>query len=183
MKYALITGCSNGSIGSALAKAFTKHPSIHIFATSRSFTSMTDLSSYPNIILLELDVTSPMSISAALTEIKKTTSTIHFLVNYAGLGYTMPFLDCPIEDCQKIFDINVWGAMRIVQAFAPLIIAGKGTIVIAGTTVEIMGMPFQAAYCGSKAALLVMGDTLRREMKPLGVRVLHITTGLVQSNW
>lgn len=144
---------------------------------------MTDLSSYPNIILLELDVTSPISISAALSAIKHTTSTIHFLVNYAGLGYNMPYLDCPIEDCQKVFDVNVWGVMRIVQAFAPLIIAGKGTVVIAGTTVEILGMPFQSTYCGSKAALLVMGDTLRREMKPLGVRVLHITTGLVQSNW
>jgi len=144
---------------------------------------MGDLSSYSNITLLELDVTSPMSISAALTAINKTTSTIHFLVNYAGLGYTMPFLDSPIEGCQKIFDVNVWGVMRIVQAFAPLIIAGKGTIVLAGITVEVLGMPFQAAYCGSKAALFVMCDTLRREMKPLGVRVLHITTGLVQSNW
>ena len=183
MKYALITGCSNGSIGSALAKAFAKHPSIHIFATSRTFTRMADLSSYPNITLLELDVTSPKSISTALTTIQKTTGTIHFLVNYAGLGYTAPFLDGPIEDCQRVFDINVWGVMRIVQAFAPLVIAGKGTIVLAGTTVELLGMPFQSAYCGSKAALFAMGDALRREMKPLGVRVLHVTTGLVQSNW
>lgn len=144
---------------------------------------MSSLSSYPNITTLELDVTSPTSISAALTAIKEITNTIHFLVNYAGLGYTMPFLDSPIEDCQRVFDINVWGFMRMVQAFAPLVIAGKGTIVVAGTTVEILGMPFQGAYCGSKAALLVMGDTLRREMKPLGVRVLHFTTGLVQSNW
>lgn len=172
MKYALITGCSNGSIGSALARAFAKHPPIYIFATSRTSTNMTELSSYPNITLLELDVTSRTSISTGLTAIQRTTSTTHFLVNHAGLGYIMPFLDCPIEDCQTAFDVYVCGVMRVVQAFAPLVIAGKGTIVLAGTTVEVLGVPFQSAYRNSKAALFAVGDALRRETKPLRVRVL-----------
>jgi NAD(P)-dependent dehydrogenase (short-subunit alcohol dehydrogenase family) len=145
---------------------------------------MSDLSSYPNITLLELDVTSPSSISNAFSTISNRTSgKLDYLLNYAGHGYTIPFIDTNIDIAQKMFDVNVWGAMRVTQAFASLVIKAKGTIVMAGSTAELLGVPFQAAYCGSKAALQVMTDALRIEIQPFGVRVLYVTTGYVKTNW
>lgn len=184
MKYILITGCSNNSIGSAMAKSFSKHPNLHIIATSRKTTSMSDLASYPNISLLSLDVTSPTSISDAVAATKaQTNGTLDYLVNYAGTGYTMPFLDTDIDTAQKMFDVNVWGVMRVTQAFAPLLIKSKGMIVMAGSTAELVNLPFQSVYCASKAALRMVSESLRLEVAGLGVRILYVTTGNIVSNW
>jgi 1-acylglycerone phosphate reductase len=145
---------------------------------------MSDLSTYPNITLLELDVTSPSSIKTAVSTVSSNTSgKLDYLLNYAGHGYTIPFLDTNVEIAQGMFNVNVWGAMRVTQAFAPLVIEAKGTIVMAGSTAEMIGVPFQAAYCGSKAALQMMTEGLRVETEPFGVRVLHVTTGNVKTNW
>ena len=184
MKYILITGCSDGSIGAALAQNFSKHADVHIFATSRKLSSMASLSSTPNITPLELDVTSPESVCSAVSALTTETSgRLDYLLNYAGSGYTMPYLDTDVEAAKRMFEVNVWGAMRVTKAFSPLVIAAKGMIVMAGSTAELIGVPYQGAYCGSKAALHLMTETLRGEIRPFGVKVLYVTTGNIESNW
>ncbi|KAF2794534.1 NAD(P)-binding protein, partial [Melanomma pulvis-pyrius CBS 109.77] len=133
---------------------------------------------------LPLDVTSPPSIATALATLTALTSgTLDYLLNYAGCGYTMPTLDADIPTCTHMFDVNVWGPLRLTQALAPLLVAARGTVVMAGSTAELVGVPFQGPYCASKAALRLVSETLRAELKPLGVRVLYVTTGNVRSNW
>lgn len=95
----------------------------------------------------------------------------------------MPYLDADVELCKRMFDVNVWGAMRVTQAFAGMVVEAGGVVVMAGSTAELFGLPWQAAYCGSKAALRIMSEALRIELKPLGVKVLYISTGFVASNW
>src|SRR5262245_61336665 len=162
MKHALITGCSDKGLGSAIAKTLAQHKDIHVFATSRKTETMSNLSSSPNITLLPLDVTSPASIESALSTVKeKTKGQLDFLVNYAGHGYTMPYLDVDISLSQRLFDVNVWGAMRVTQAFTPLVVKAKGVIVMAGSTAEMLGLPWQSVYCASKGALWLMSESLR----------------------
>jgi len=67
----LITGCSEGGIGSGLALAF-HHRGFHVFATARSISKLQHLRLLPNTTLLPLDITSPSSISSALEVVKKT---------------------------------------------------------------------------------------------------------------
>jgi len=66
----LITGCSAGGLGSAIAVAFQKR-GIHVFATARDVSKMKHLSGIENITLLPLDVTSPTSIAEAAEFVKK----------------------------------------------------------------------------------------------------------------
>src|SRR6195952_1373824 len=114
----LITGCSNGGIGSALTVSLSKHPDVHIYASARNIDKMSDLASLPNVTLLSLDVTSPPSIDAAFDKIQKTTGgKLDYLVNNAGSGYTIPYLDTDLEVARKMFEVNVWGPMRVTQAF------------------------------------------------------------------
>ena len=128
-KTVLISGCSAGGIGSALAECFHKN-GLQVFATGRSISKMSHLEKFPNIELLSLDVTSPSSISAAVEAVKaKTGGTLDYLVNNAGVGYFLPTLDVDIDEAKKMFDINVWGALNLTKMFAPLLIAAKGTIV------------------------------------------------------
>src|SRR4051794_16236386 len=116
----LITGCSDNSIGSALALAFASH-GLHVFATARSLQRMSHLINHPNITLLQLDVTSPPSIFAAASAVQSSVpggGRLKYLVNNAGAGYTMPVLDIDIEKAKEVMDANFWGVLRVTQAFA-----------------------------------------------------------------
>ena len=127
-KSALITGCSEGGIGDALAQAFQRKD-LHVFATARSLGKIAHLSKLPHVTCIALDVTSSESIAAAVDIVSKETGgKLDFLINNAGLGIVAPAIDADTEDARKMFDANFWGAVNMVQAFSPLIISTKGTI-------------------------------------------------------
>ncbi|KAI1847346.1 hypothetical protein JX266_006571 [Neoarthrinium moseri] len=180
----LITGCSNGGIGSALALAFSKHQELHVYASARNISKMSDLEAIPNITLVSLDVTSQESAAAAAERLRVARDgRLDYLVNNAGCGYTMPYLDTDIEIARRMFDVNVWGPMRVTQAFSDMLVQARGMVVTIGSTAESLGLAFQSTYCGSKAATHIMSEALRLELEPLGVRHLHVTTSFVKTVW
>ena len=129
LKTVLITGCSAGGIGFALAEEFHKR-GLHVFATARDAAKMSHLQKLPNVTLLTLDPTSGPSVKAAVESVKtQTGGTLDYLVNNAGQTIIMPTLDFDIETAKGMFDINIWGMMRVTQEFAPLVIAAGGTLV------------------------------------------------------
>jgi NAD(P)-dependent dehydrogenase (short-subunit alcohol dehydrogenase family) len=128
-KTVLITGCSDGGIGSALAKAFQSH-GLRVFATARTLAKMASLEQLPSVTLLPLDVTSSPSIDAAVEAVKRETNgTLDYLINNAAINQYSPALDIDIAQAKKMFDTNYWGALEVTQKFSPLLIAKKGTIV------------------------------------------------------
>lgn len=131
MKAALVTGCSGGGIGHAVALAFAE-AGYHTFATARSVSKMGSLSTTPNITVLSLDVTSLSSVKDAYEAVKASGHTLEVIVNNAGVAPVMPLLDSDFEDggmAKNTFETNVWGGARLVQAFQHEIVASKGTIV------------------------------------------------------
>lgn len=142
MKSVLITGCSDGGIGSALALTFATR-GLLVFACARSIKKMTKLSSLPNVHLLELDVLKSEDIEAAVGAVKKETGgTLDYLVNNAGQVRYRPVLDENIEDAKELFDVNVWSVIRVVQAFAPLLIDSKGCVVYISSLVGYLVSPY-----------------------------------------
>lgn len=179
-KSVLITGCNPGGIGNSLAREFHAH-GLHVFATARSTSSITDLASL-GIETLSLEVTSLDSITAALQTITtKTGGTLDILVNNAGRNYTVPALDVEIDEIRSTFEVNLFAVMRMCQAFAPLLIAAKGTIVQIGSLAGVMPYVFGSTYNASKAALHAYSNTLRVELEPFDVKVVTIVTGGVKS--
>jgi NADP-dependent 3-hydroxy acid dehydrogenase YdfG len=84
MKSVLITGCTNGGIGSAMALAFAQH-GLLVFAAARKVSKMTNLDNLPNVKLLELDVTDTAQIRSATELVRKETGgTLDYLINNAG---------------------------------------------------------------------------------------------------
>lgn len=142
----LITGCSAGGIGSALAEEFHARGH-HVFATARSLSKMSHLESLPNITLLELDVTSEDSINAAVKFVAaKTDSKLDYLVNNSGQAMTMPALDTDLDQAKKLFDVNFWGVVAVTQAFSPLVIAAtKGTIVDIASLATVFYVPWMGS--------------------------------------
>lgn len=141
-KFALVTGCSEGGIGYALAKEFQRR-GVHVFATARTVSKMHPLKGLPNMTLLTLDVTSQSSINNAVAIVsKQTDGTLDYLVNNAGCAYTMPMLDLDIKLAREMFDVNVWGVFSMIQAFAPLVIAAKGTIANMASVGVLLNPPY-----------------------------------------
>lgn len=142
LKSVLITGCSAGGIGFALAEAFQKR-NLRVFATARDVSKMSQLENLPNVTLLTLDPTSEGSVRAAFEIVKvQTGGTLDYLVNNAGQTIIMPTLDFDIETAKKMYEINVWGMLRVTQIFAPCVIAARGSIVNISSIAPFVNTPW-----------------------------------------
>jgi 1-acylglycerone phosphate reductase len=130
MKSVLITGCSAGGIGPALAFSFQTRGYL-VFATARNITKIpAELTSLPNVETITLDVTSATSVADAVkVATKKTGGTLDVLVNNSGGGYTAPLLDIDIVMAKALYEVNFFAVISMIQAFAPFLIKTKGVIV------------------------------------------------------
>ncbi|KAH7257984.1 putative short-chain dehydrogenases/reductase [Fusarium tricinctum] len=182
----LITGCSQGGAGNALALEFASR-GLRVFATARSLTSLTNLTE-KGIETFTLDVAVPESIAALKEEIiKRTAGKLDILYNNAGIMYEAPAIEADPARVRKMFDSNVFGLFEVVTAFAPLIVAAvpgasaSPTIVNVSSVIAHVPIAFSSAYNASKAAVCSYSDTLRLELSPLGVRVVTLFMGEVST--
>jgi 1-acylglycerone phosphate reductase len=173
----LITGCSDGGIGAALAIAFHE-AGLHVYATARNPSKMEQLASL-GIETLILDVQSESSIAACVSKL----SGLDILVNNAGAQFLMPVADVFIPEAKKLFDLNVWSHIAMTQALLPLLLkSSKGMIVNQTSVGAVTTIPFQAVYNASKAALAMLSDSLRLELQPFGIIVVDLRTGVIRTN-
>jgi 1-acylglycerone phosphate reductase len=150
LKTVLITGCSEGGLGAALAKEFQEQ-GYYAFATIRNPAKAGSLAGEhgTNIDILPPDTTPKESIDACLQTIEKRTGgKLDMLVNNAGAGGTMPLLHAPIEEAKATYDVNVWGTLTLVQACSPLLLESQGAImnicsVVGASTVALQGKSYQ----------------------------------------
>ncbi|KAI1335604.1 putative short-chain dehydrogenase/reductase [Xylariaceae sp. FL0016] len=179
-KSVLITGCSEGGIGAALAVEFQLR-GCRVFATARDVSKMTSLSGL-GIETIPLDVTSEASVADAASHVRWVTDgSLDILINNAGCNNVMPFADAPISDTRRIIETNVMGVLLVTHSFLPMLIKAKGMVASVGSVNEVFCPPYQTAYNASKAAVHAMGRTLRREMAPLGVKFVTLMTGSVRT--
>ncbi|KAI1353032.1 putative hydroxybutyrate dehydrogenase [Xylaria sp. FL0043] len=181
-KTVLITGCSDGGIGSALAITFQRR-GFHVFATARDQSKMQALLGLSNVTLLTLDVVKSDDIKAAVEAVSKQTGgTLDYFVSNAARNHFMPILDENLDATRKLFEINFIAPIALTQAFSPLLIKAKGTAVYIVSTSGHLNIPYMGTYAASKMSLEIVADTLRLELAPFGVNVVEVVTGGVKSN-
>jgi NAD(P)-dependent dehydrogenase (short-subunit alcohol dehydrogenase family) len=122
-----------------------------------------------------LDVTDPDSIAAP--------DGLRVLVNNAGYdGEYLPLEHAPMSLWRRMFETNVFGAVEVTRRAIPKLRAAGGGVVCNVTSVSILtAVPFFAAYRASKAALGAVGESLRAELAPFGIRVLEILPGPIDT--
>ncbi|OTA81922.1 hypothetical protein M434DRAFT_401199 [Hypoxylon sp. CO27-5] len=173
----LISGCSDGGMGAALAVAFHK-AGFHVYATARNPAKMTQLASL-GIETLQLDVQDASSRAAVVSKLPS----LDVLVNNAGNQFLMPVVDTNIEEAKKLYDLNVWAHIAMIQDFLPLLLKSPNALIVNQTSVGASAtIPFQAIYNSSKAALAMLSDSLRLELQPFGIKVVDLRTGVVRTN-
>ncbi|KAL9023105.1 MAG: hypothetical protein Q9196_007385 [Gyalolechia fulgens] len=135
--------------------------------------------------IVTLDVTSSESISSLVAEVKDRLpeGKLDILVNNAGFGATGPLIEADMATAKRLFDVNVLGLLAVTQAFAPMLIAAKGTVVNISSVGGILAMPWSGLYHASKAAVTILSETLRLELAPLGVTVTTGMLGNIESNF
>lgn len=176
-KTVLITGCSAGGMGAALAEEF-HNSGYKVYATARDESKMASLSAL-GIKTMTLDIQSQESIDHCVESVP----CLDILVNNAGASYTMPIVDMSTPEAKKLFDCNVWGHLALTQAFMPRLLASPKAMVVNHTSVGVhAALPFQAAYNASKAAMCMFSDILRLELQPFDIAVINLKTAGVKTN-
>ncbi|KAI0879530.1 NAD(P)-binding protein [Hypoxylon argillaceum] len=182
-KSVLVTGCSAGGIGAALATTLANHGHF-VYATARDTSKIpAGLSDLSNVIVVPLDVSSTPSVTEAAKVVSESGHGLDVLVNNAGVGYAMPILDLDIDKAKTVYEANVWGPIRTVQAFSDLLIKSRGRVVNISTVGAVLNLPWISTYSASKAALTLQSEALRFELAPFGVSVLTIMSGIINTNF
>lgn len=88
----------------------------------------------------------------------------------------------PVETQERVMAINHFGAVRVTQAVLPMVRRARGRIVVNTALMARIVLPFNAGYAASKCALEGWMDTLRREVRPHGVRVVMIEAAAIASS-
>jgi NAD(P)-dependent dehydrogenase (short-subunit alcohol dehydrogenase family) len=178
----LITGASSG-IGKATVAALLKR-NYRVFGTIRQESHASDLKNEfgSQFFPLLLDVRDGETVINAAKAVKETLdgSGLRALINNAGVTVQGPLMHFPLKEFQELFDINVFGPLRLIQAFLPLLGAQRpsktapGRIINVSSVAGKLSYPFLGAYAASKHALEAMSDALRRELMIYGIDVIVI---------
>ncbi|KAF7321095.1 Arabinanase/levansucrase/invertase superfamily protein [Mycena chlorophos] len=179
----LITGCTSGGIGFELGKEY-RSKGLRVFATARRAEVCEELTAL-GFEAIQLDVTKDESVHAARNQVAEMTGgVLDILVNNAGRSAAgIPAVDANMNTILDVFETNLFGVMRMVQAFVPLLItSGDGRIVNISSIASVMPYPFNSAYNASKAAVNAYGSTLRVELAPFNIQVTTVITGAVKSH-
>jgi NAD(P)-dependent dehydrogenase (short-subunit alcohol dehydrogenase family) len=177
----VITGCSSG-IGRATAIYF-QNQGWNVVATMRSPDKETELTSYPNVLVDYLDLTSQESIDHAIENALQRFERIDVLVNNAGIGAWAVFEEVDEAVIRDSFETNVFGTMRVTRALLPHFRENKkGTIIFVSSTMPQLGAPLSILYCSTKMAVEGFGHALYYELFPLGIRVKIVQPGSTRTN-
>ncbi|MGZ4800580.1 MAG: SDR family oxidoreductase [Acidimicrobiia bacterium] len=169
MSRALVTGCSTG-IGRATAVELTKR-GFEVVATARRPETLADLDVTE---ALALDVDSDASVAAAV----QAAGPIDVLVNNAGFGVVGPVEHVPLAEVKRMFETNVFGVIRMIQAVLPQMRErGSGTIVNVTSVAGRVAPPLDGMYAASKFALEGLTEALKLEAGHYGVRVALVEPG------
>ena len=180
-KVALVTGASSG-IGESTALKL-KQLGYIVYGAARRVDRMQTLTK-AKIHVLPLDVTDDASMQAGIAEIIGKSGRIDVLVNNAGYGSYGAVEEVPISEARAQFDVNVFGAIRLIQLALPYMRAqGSGTIVNITSMGGKIHTPLGGWYHGTKFALEALSDCLRLELKPFGIDVVIIEPGGIKTEW
>ncbi|NSL86176.1 SDR family oxidoreductase [Chitinophaga sp. Mgbs1] len=200
MKFALVTGANKG-IGFEVAQQLAQE-GIYVYLGCRNPESgagavdKLKAKGLNNIAVIQLDITDDASVIKARKEIGKKTNVLDILINNAGMygGYPQTALDATIDQFKATYDANVYGAVRVVQAFidllrnspAPRIVnvsSSQGSITLHSDPTYKYYDYKGVVYLSSKSALNMYTVVLAYELKNTGFKVNAVCPGYTKTDF
>lgn len=184
-KVVIITGASSG-IGEATAYAFAKQKCKLVLA-ARNLENLEKVKINcetlgAETIAIKCDVSNEENCKGLITESIAKFSTIHVLINNAGISMRALFADVNMDVLKQLMEINFWGSVYCTKYALPYLLKEKGSVLAVNSVAGIKGLPGRTGYSASKYALNGFMDALRIENLKTGLHVGVICPGYTKSN-
>jgi NAD(P)-dependent dehydrogenase (short-subunit alcohol dehydrogenase family) len=174
----LITGASSG-IGRATAELLAARGH-RVFGGVRSAVTTRPLA---GVEALPLEVRDEASVKACVDEVLSRAGRIDVLINNAGVNLVGAVEETSISQAQALFDTNVLGLLRMIQAVLPgMRRQGSGQIVNISSILGFIPAPFMGVYASTKHAVEGLSESLDHEVRAFGIRVVLIEPHYVRTN-
>jgi NAD(P)-dependent dehydrogenase (short-subunit alcohol dehydrogenase family) len=182
-KSALITGGARG-IGAAFARGYAAEGAtvaVADIALDRAGAAAAEIG--PSAYAVHLDVADQASIDAAVAAVVDRAGRIDILVNNAAVFDLAPIVEITRESYERLFRVNVGGALFMLQAAARRMIAQGhgGKIINMASQAGRRGEPLVAVYCASKAAVISLTQSAGLDLIRHRINVNGIAPGVVDS--
>jgi NAD(P)-dependent dehydrogenase (short-subunit alcohol dehydrogenase family) len=127
------------------------------------------------------DVSDPLTVRTAVDGAASDLGRPSLVVTCAGIGRFFHSHEMPFADWQRIIGVNLTGTFLTVQAALPFLLDGGGSVVTIASNAGLMGQPYSAAYCASKAGVVNLSKALAVEYLKRKVRVNCIAPGGIET--
>jgi len=180
----LITGCSTG-LGRALAEAVigAGHNAV---VTARDVTRVADLSDNApeRVLAVELDVTKPEHVTAAVQQADDRFGGVDVLVNNAGYGYRAAVEEGDDAQVRELFETHFFGTVAMIKAVLPGMRARRSGAIVNISSIGVQLTPVGSGYySAAKAAIEGLSGALRGELAPLGISVTVVEPGAFRTDF
>ncbi len=166
MSRALVTGASRG-IGKAIAASLVA-AGYEVVGTSRHPEALPPHDRIDGVRYLALDLLEAGSIASLARE----AGPVDVLVSNAGQSQIGAVEELPVDEVRRLFEANLFGALRVIQLFLPGMRQRRaGKVIAVASMAAVTPVPFLSSYAASKAALVAMMRGLRYETASFGITV------------
>jgi len=184
-KVVWITGGSRG-IGLAIAEKFIEAGAQVVVSASKKESFKEILPKYArldNVLFFPCDVTQPSQIHEVVMKIKLAKSRIDILINNAGVAKFKPFQDITEQMFDEMNYVNYKGTFLCTKQVLPdMIDRAEGIIVNILSGAAIKTFENSSVYAATKAAVLAMSNSLRKEVRKKGISVINILPGATETD-
>lgn len=169
MPVAIVTGASTG-IGKTAAEALARE-GYRVFGTSRRLRGDGPV----GVEMVACEITDQQSVDQMIAHVLAEAGQIDLVVNNAGLGLVGGAEESSVQQVQALFDVNFFGAMRVINAVLPAMRQRRsGRIINISSALGLAPGPYLAHYSATKHALEGYSEALDHELRSFGIRVLLV---------
>lgn len=134
--------------------------------------------------MLACDVTDGSSVQRLIADVLTQAGRIDLLVNNAGTGLVGAAEESSIGQAQAIFDINVFGVVRLTKAVLPVMRRqGSGRIVNVSSVLGLIPAPYSALYAATKHAIEGYTESLDHELRAQGIRAVLVEPAFTRTSF
>ncbi|MBF6556061.1 MAG: SDR family oxidoreductase [Acidimicrobiales bacterium] len=183
-KVAVVTGAGSGigrAVATRLATEGARVAALDVAADNLAATVKDIAEEGGSATGYPCDVTSETSVNETVAALAGEVGPPTVVCNVAGIGGFYNTVDMPTERWERILAVNLTGPFLVCRATLPFLLEHGGSIVNVASNTALMGQAYSAAYCASKAGLLMFSKALAAEYLARGVRVNVVAPGGVDT--